>query len=179
MSGPVISWNGESSKTAVKTKDSSWCDQHVHRTQKGDCVFRFKIGNKLYALSNGDNEKRQIGEAGLYRKYRYGYSTMAIAERPWPHFFPSHYVDFAFSSLFPFGRHYCAIHFTDGTKSYRPESQIVIDPSSCFAFFSADPASTLRTVAKELEELSTAWNADNKDKVLIASPPTFSAFSSR
>lgn len=73
----------------------------------------------------------------------------------------------SFSSLYPLDGHFCAVHLTDGTKTYRPESQIVLDLDTTFGFFGGDRAKSLARIASEVESLCDEWNLDNKEKVIM------------
>jgi len=71
------------------------------------------------------------------------------------------------SAIFPFSGFFCAVHLTDGTKTYRPESQIVLEAGTALAFFGGDRSRSVDRVRSELVALCNEWNADNKDKVNV------------
>lgn len=72
-----------------------------------------------------------------------------------------------FSSLYPIGSCFFLIHLQDGTKAYRPESQIVMDVPTAWAFFGARPDDTLQKVGEVTRNLVRRWNEDYCDKVNI------------
>jgi len=78
-----------------------------------------------------------------------------------------------FSSLYPIGSCFFLIHLQDGTKAYRPESQIVMDVPTAWAFFGARPDDTLQKVGEVTRNLVRRWNEDYCDKVNIDKNKTF------
>lgn len=61
------------------------------------------------------------------------------------------------------------MHVIDRTKTYMPESQIVFDIPSAYAFFGEKPEQTLKTVGAAVHSLVKGWNDEyftKKKKVI-------------
>ncbi len=67
-------------------------------------------------------------------------------------------------------RHFFLLKVADWSKSYKPESKILMDVPSALNFFLKDPKYTLATVQQRLEEFVGLWNstyselAESRDK---------------
>jgi hypothetical protein len=60
--------------------------------------------------------------------------------------------------LFPLQKHFFHLKLVDGTKKYRPESQIVLDIATAFNFFGRNPQRTKAIVVKKVHQIVEAWN---------------------
>lgn len=63
-----------------------------------------------------------------------------------------------YSDLYPIGEHFFYIGCIDGSKSYNPESGIVFDLATAYAFFGLDPAATFKKIKEEAGEVVSGWN---------------------
>jgi|688.fasta_scaffold04131_13 hypothetical protein len=68
-----------------------------------------------------------------------------------------------FRGLVPLHKHFFHVKLVDGTKKYRPESQIVLDIGTAYNFFGRDPERTKSIVCKKVHNLVDAWN----DKYIV------------
>lgn len=60
------------------------------------------------------------------------------------------------------------MHVIDRTKAYMPESQIIFDIPTAYAFFGEKPEDTLKTVRTAVHSLVQGWNEEyvtKKNKV--------------
>ena len=65
---------------------------------------------------------------------------------------------FFYSPLYPFKKHFFHIKLVDGTKKYRPESQIILDINTADNFFGRNPERTNSIIRKKVSQLVNAWN---------------------
>lgn len=61
-------------------------------------------------------------------------------------------------------RHYFFIKVNDGSKSYSPETQTVLDVATALNFFSLNPEKTKHIVGAKVRHLTTCWNEKSKGK---------------
>lgn len=66
--------------------------------------------------------------------------------------------------MFPLNKHYFHIKINDGSKTYNPETQTVLDIATALNFFCANPVETKRAVGDKVRHLVSVWNEKNKDK---------------
>ena len=55
-------------------------------------------------------------------------------------------------------KHYFHAKLVDGTKPYKPESQIVLDLATAYNFFGRNPERTKDLVVRKVHDLTNAWN---------------------
>lgn len=68
------------------------------------------------------------------------------------------FIFYYFSGLFPMEKHYFHAKLVDGTKPYKPESQIVLDLATAYNFFGRNPERTKDLVVRKVHDLTNAWN---------------------
>lgn len=61
-------------------------------------------------------------------------------------------------------RHYFHIKVNDGSKSYSPETQTVLDVVTALNLFSLDPEKTKSIVGEKVRHLVKSWNEKSKGK---------------
>lgn len=70
-----------------------------------------------------------------------------------------HCLFIIYSELYPIGEYFFAIGCIDGSKSYRPESSIVIDLATAYAFFGVNPAETVAKIKESAAKVVNKLNA--------------------
>lgn len=60
--------------------------------------------------------------------------------------------------IYDIGSHFFAVRVKDGSKSYTPESKIVMDLPTAWAFFGLNPTETQSVVQEKVRLLCKSWN---------------------
>ena len=68
-----------------------------------------------------------------------------------------------FSQILGVQKHFCLIKVKDGSKSYSPESKVIVDIPTALAFF-GDLTSTKTIVGEYIHKICNQWNSDYVDK---------------
>lgn len=63
-----------------------------------------------------------------------------------------------YSDLLQLGSYFASIRVLDYSKTYSPESKVVLDIPTAWIFFGQDPAKTLQAVGQMVRQLTTKWN---------------------
>ena len=69
-----------------------------------------------------------------------------------------HFFFYFFSAVYPIGSHFFCISIVDATKSYHPESSLVLDLPTAYVFFGLDPKKTIKRIGDSARALVKEWN---------------------
>lgn len=158
---------GSSSAKKTFVEDSSWMMPFSHAS-KNNTLITIKAGNKEYALKavTSEDKKSTISELQLKRRYSWVPNCVVIF---WI-FFKKLNENNTNGSLvltrgfYSMQRHYFHIKVNDGSKSYSPETQTVLDVVTALNLFSLDPEKTKSIVGEKVRHLVKSWNEKSKGK---------------
>lgn len=180
---PKILWGNPTNKETI-VSEKGWSASYTHYATVDGSIVMLKTGNKPYILSSntgasGDDSKTIYPQASLLKKYRYCLKSLVIVidQRKkcnlYKIFKKNNNFFYLRSLLYPVGDCFFSVHVVDGTKTYRPESQIIFDLPTAHAFFAANPQETLTLVGDAVRSLSKRWNDANATKVIDLLSPYF------
>lgn len=140
----------------------------------------FKVGSKDYALNN-DNLGGQTSKFGFKKKYRYLYFIFITSV-----FFiiiifstrikfylkqKTYILNISFfSNIVGVQKHFCLISIKDDSKSYSPESKIILDIPTTIAFF-GDLNSSKQIVGEYIHKICDRWNSQYLEKPQVIKMP--------